>query len=146
MDTLSPGLQRHLLLGVERLPREAAEADHEAGVHHVAAVAPPVALHQVDRRRRAAPSPSIFARARVPFQNSTTMVVRVNGGEREGQQRVGMASCRATQQRDPHATPTASGSAKLRLRLRGVALRQAITGPTPIRKSRISPRGMFTRL
>ena len=47
------------------------------------------------------------------------------------------------------AAPTSAeptGHANARHRLRGVARRQAITGPMPIRKSSAMPSGAFTRL
>src|SRR5438477_9724542 len=43
-------------------------------------------------------------------------------------------------------SPTLTGTANARRRFLGEARRQAITGPTPARKSSARPRGAFTRL
>src|SRR5271169_162481 len=46
----------------------------------------------------------------------------------------------------PATTPTIRGHAKFRFRLSTEVLRQASSGPTPVRKSRSRPIGMFTLL
>ena len=51
---------------------------------------------------------------------------------------------RAARAADEHPQPT--GTANARQRFFGVARRQAITGPTPIRNSSAMPSGAFTRL
>src|SRR5580704_8340887 len=46
----------------------------------------------------------------------------------------------------PPMTPTIKGHAKFRFRLSTEVLRHASSGPTPVRKRRSSPIGMFTLL
>src|SRR5262249_51193298 len=46
----------------------------------------------------------------------------------------------------PAANPLSSGTEKSRLRLLALARRQAITGPTPVRNSKSTPKGPFTLL
>jgi hypothetical protein len=47
---------------------------------------------------------------------------------------------------DRASTPAPTGNANARQRFFGVARRQAMTGPTPMRKSSAIPSGAFTRL
>src|SRR5690348_13842374 len=46
----------------------------------------------------------------------------------------------------PATNPAASGQAKLRFRLESEVLRQASSGPTPVRNSKNSAMGIFTLL
>ena len=85
------------------------------------------------------------ARALVPFQNSTTMMVRTKVEIPKGTKAY---PCLVPRPRRTATTtpPAITGRAKFRFRFRLVALRQAITGPIPVRARRTSPMGMFTLL
>ena len=90
-------------------------------------------------------SSSIRARARVPFQNSTTMIVSTKAPSAKVKRAY---VCRTPAEKRMAAAEmnTAPGKRKFRLRFRGLAFRQAMTGPIPISMSRTRPIGILTWL
>ncbi len=81
-------------------------------------------------------------RTPAPRQNSWTMVIITKRAEREAQTRTTRTARRAHTTAPPVTTPAAVGHMNWFVMLRSVDLRQASSGPTPVRNSRIKPTGV----
>ena len=72
--TICPLFTSHGLVHVERLAGEADEHEHDAHVHHVAAVAPGVAMRQFHHRGEACSARLCRGWPIAPLKNSMTTV------------------------------------------------------------------------
>ena len=130
---------------------DADEDDHDAEVDDVAAVAARVAAREQDHAGK-----DVLAGLSADDVGAAQKLGRNGGddagGEREGNQRIEAWPDRSRGEALPRCrtiavvTMAAAGRMKLRRMLLKDALRQASSGPTPVRKSRNRPMGMATRL
>ena len=143
----SPGVERDVVILLERQAGERGEQHDDADVHDVAAVAPPVARDEAHERRRAPTRRGCVRRA----PNALVELLPDRAGDEAGRACRRRARTRRACRARTAATPTTSPTVDRRgeLPLAGSttdALRHAMSGPTPVSASSSRPSGTFTVL
>jgi len=136
----------HLFLhvAIEGIAQDSDENQHHAHVYDVAAIATRVAHSQFN-----AGSEERYARTRANDSRATIKLHQNcdshEDAQDEAKHRIEKSNAKSNPI-TPESSAAPTGQAKFRFRLSVEVLRQASSGPTPVRNKSIKPRGTFTLL